>query len=500
MKKILAIDDNEINLELLFQIITKHYRDFSFLKATNGITGLELARKELPEIILLDILMPGLDGYEVCEILKKDNETSHIPVLMISALGANPEERTKGLNAGADAFISKPFMVSELQAQLNVVLRIKAVEDLLRKRNESLELSIKTEINKNLRKEERILQISEHARQFYWEIDKDDVIVYISPVIESILKIDPLDVIGKMCSSEFFQTNNKNMHIQLQQKSKIKEVEIELKAGNSNLWFIFSSFPFYEKSGKYAGTRGICFDITERKKAEIALLKNMKQIQKYQEKLKKLNVEIILIEERERRRIAENLHDSLGQTLSLAYLKLSAIDNMKYQSDTREKLNDIFGLLNKAINESRNLTYDLSPPILYELGLTPTFKWRLEQIEQLHNIRTQLIGEEINLNIKKEIIIFIYRIINELLQNVLKHAMATEIVLELSQKGNKYLISVQDNGKGFNNDRFFSEKKPASFGLMSIRERLESFKGHLYFKSAPGNGTKAIIEIPMYNN
>jgi PAS domain S-box-containing protein len=500
MKKILAIDDNEINMELLSQIVNQHYPNFLFLKASNGTTGIKMARNEKPEIILLDILMPGLNGYEVCEILKKDNTTRHIPVLMISALGGNPAERTKGLNAGADAFISKPFTVSELHAQINVVLRIKSVEDLLRKRNDSLELSIKTETNKYLLEEERILQISEHARQFYWEIDKEGEIVYISPVIESILKIKPLDVMGKISFSELFQTETKNRQIQLSEKSGIKEAEIELKVGNSKLWFAFSSFPIFDKPGKYAGTRGISFDITQRKKAEIALLKNMKQIQQYQKKLKKLNIEITLIEERERRRIAENLHDSLGQTLSLAYLKLSAIDNQEFQSDTRKKIDEIFNLLNKAINESRDLTYDLSPPMLYELGLIPTFKWRLEKIEHLHNIRTQLIEGKINLNLRNEIAIFIYRIVNELLQNVLKHAGATEIILEISQKNNKYFISVHDNGVGFNREKQKSEKNPEGFGLLSIKERLESFKGHLYLKSEPGTGTTAIIEIPVNNN
>jgi PAS domain S-box-containing protein len=500
MKKILAIEDNEINMELLFHIISQYYPNFIFLKAFNGTMGIELARKEKPEIILLDILMPGLNGYEVCEILKKDNTTSHIPVLMISALGGNPEERTKGLNAGADAFISKPYSVSELQAQINVALRIKGVEDLLRKRNESLELSIKAETNKYLREEERILQISEHARQFYWEIDKEDKFVYISPVIESILKIKPLDVLKKISFSELFQTVKNNPQIQLSEKLEIKEAEIKLKVGKSMLWFAFSSFPLFDKQQRYAGTRGICFDITKRKKAEIALLKNMKQIRQYQKKLKKLNIDITQVEERERRRIAENLHDSLGQTLSLAYLKLSSLDNRDFQPNTRKKIEEIFDLLNKGINESRELTYDLSPPILYELGLLSTFKWRLEQFEHLHNIQTQLIEGNINLNLTNEIAIFIYRIVNELLQNILKHSRATEIVIEISQKNNKYIISVKDNGVGFNLENQRNGKNPDGFGLMSIKERLESFKGHFHIKSKPGIGTTAIVEVPVNNN
>lgn len=496
MKKILAIDDNEINMELLFQLVKLHYPDFLFLKAYNGKTGIDLARQELPEIVLLDILMPGLNGYEVCGILKKDKTTSHIPVLMISALGANPEERIKGLNAGADAFISKPFDFSELKAQINVALRIKGVEDLLRKRNESLEYSIKNETTNYLRKEERILQISLHARQFYWEVDAKGIIVYISPVVEMILKIKPLSIIGKVSFSEFFHINRKNSHIQLSEETGIMDAEIELKVEKSKLWLAFSSFPFFDKNGQYAGTRGICFDITERKQAEIALLKNMNQIQQYQKKLRKLNLEITLIEERERRRIAENLHDSLGQTLSLAYIKLSAIDNREFQTETQLKINEIYSLLSKAINESRNLTYDLSPPILYELGLIPTFKWKLDQIEKSHNIRTHLIEGEINLQIKNEIAIFIYRIVNELLQNILKHASATRIVIETVQVNNKYVIIVQDNGVGFDKAKLNGNNMDG-FGLLSIKERLESFKGRLYLKSEPGNGTIAKIEIPL---
>ena len=388
MKKILAIDDNDINLELLNQLISRHYPAFQFLKAANGTEGVELAKTAKPELILLDILMPGLNGYEVCEILKKDKATRHIPVLMISALGGNPAERTKGLNAGADAFISKPFVTSELQAQINVALRIKSVEDLLRKRNENLELSIKSESDKFAQKEERFYQISEHARQFFWEIDENGDFVYISPVVETILQLKPLDILGKISFSRLFLADTINKHIQISMHEELQETEILLKIAKNDLWLTLRSFPIFNKTGNFAGARGICFDVTKRKKAELALVKNMKKVERYQQKLKKLNIEITRIEENERRRIAENLHDSLGQTLSLAYLKLSAIDTTGFTPITQKIYSETFSLLSKAIGESRDLTYDLSPPILYELGLIPAFKWRLEVLEKKEKLKT----------------------------------------------------------------------------------------------------------------
>jgi signal transduction histidine kinase len=171
----------------------------------------------------------------------------------------------------------------------------------------------------------------------------------------------------------------------------------------------------------------------------------------------------------------------------------------EFQANTRKAVNEIFSLLNKAINESKQITYDLSPPILYELGLIPAFKWRLEQIERTNNIRTKITGEKVDFNFKKDDNIFIYRIVNELLQNAVKHAKASEIDVEIMQKGNKYLISVRDNGIGFKVLKKVGTEKIGGFGLQSIKERLESLRGKLYLKSDPGNFTTATIEIPDKN-
>ncbi len=107
--------------------------------------------------------------------------------------------------AGADAFISKPFSQGELRAQIDVVLRIKKAEDLLRKRNESLELLIKDQTTKYLQSEERYLQISEHALEFYWEVDSTGIFSYVSPVIEKMLELKPEEIIEENSYITLFQ-------------------------------------------------------------------------------------------------------------------------------------------------------------------------------------------------------------------------------------------------------------------------------------------------------
>lgn len=502
MKKILAIDDNEINLVLLNQIIKLYYSDFTFLQATSGKEGIEMAVNEKPEIILLDILMPEMNGYEVCEYLKNESETRHIPILMISALGQNPMERTKGLNAGADAFISKPFSQDELRAQIDVVLRIKKAEDLLRKRNESLEVLIKNQTTKYLHSEERYLQISEHALEFYWELDSNGIFTYVSPVIEKILGENPENIIGEESYKSLFQLDTDKGKMSFLEecflnKKSFKSYEIELKVKNQKKkWLSVSGFPIFDKNEKYYGFRGVCYDDTNRKQGEIALKKSLEQIKRYQKKLKNLNVELTLVEERERRRIAENLHDSLGQTLSLAFIKLSSIVNEKFSPQVEKTISEISKLLNKAISESRTLTYDLSPPILYELGLVPAFKWKLEEIEEKHGLNTVLVGENQIIDIRKEYNIFLYRIVTELLNNVIKHSKADLVEMEVKKEKKYYYITVNDNGIGFKKQSKKKNNLNSGFGLLSITERLDGIKGRLEIKTAEGKGTRATVIIP----
>lgn len=502
MKNILAIDDNRINLELLFHVIKIHYPDFQFLRATTGSAGIEIAKTKNPELILLDIIMPELDGYEVCKILKSEKSTRHIPILMISALGQDSSERIKGLNAGADAFIPKPFSHAELKAQIKVALRIKEVEDLLRKRNESLEDLIKGQTNKYLKSEERFLQISEHAREFYWEVDSIGIFTYVSPVIEKTLEVTPMEIIGETAYSKLFQLNNekpgiKTNNIDLLNNSSFNDLEIELTIKSKNIWLSISGFSLFDKKGEYSGMRGVCYDITKRKQVEIALKKNVEQIKNYQKKLKELNTKITLVEERERRRIAENLHDSLGQTLSLAFIKLSSIIDENYSPNVKGIITEVSMLLDKAISESRTLTYDLSPPILYELGLIPAFKWKLEQIEKKYGINTIISGENEQINIQKEFRIFIYRIVCELFTNVIKHANAKLIELKIYKGEKMYYIIVRDDGIGFKKNLNNKATAKDGFGLMSITERIDSIKGEFQIDSILGKGTQAKIAIPF---
>ena len=165
MPKILAIDDKEDNLITISAILKAFVPDCQVITALSGPEGIERAKTESPDTILLDIKMPQMDGYEVCERLKKNKDTKHIPILMITAIKTDPKDLVMGLESGADAYLAKPIDESVLIAQVNTALRVKKAEDQLRNQKDLLEEMVLartaelTKANKRLEKE-----IKEHRQ------------------------------------------------------------------------------------------------------------------------------------------------------------------------------------------------------------------------------------------------------------------------------------------------------------------------------------------------
>jgi len=142
MQKILAIDDKMDNLITLSALLKNLMPDCAVITAQSGRGGIEKARAELPDAILLDVKMPDMDGFETCRRLKSGERTRHIPVIMITAIRTDPQSRIKGLEIGADAFLAKPIDEYELVSQVRVALRIKNAEDALREEKDSLERKV----------------------------------------------------------------------------------------------------------------------------------------------------------------------------------------------------------------------------------------------------------------------------------------------------------------------------------------------------------------------
>ncbi|MEI6852943.1 MAG: PAS domain S-box protein [Bacteroidota bacterium] len=140
--KILAIDDIIENLILLKEIILLSFPKAKLLTATSGMTGIEICKNEMPDIIILDVMMPVMDGFEVCRILKANKNLKHIPVLIMTAAHTEKAIRINALDSGADAFLAKPLDESELTAQIRSMMRIKLSEDRKKTEKQRLEMQV----------------------------------------------------------------------------------------------------------------------------------------------------------------------------------------------------------------------------------------------------------------------------------------------------------------------------------------------------------------------
>ncbi len=223
-----------------------------------------------------------------------------------------------------------------------------------------------------------------------------------------------------------------------------------------------------------------------------------RQITAYQEQLRQLNSELSLAEERERRAIAADLHDHIGQSLAFIRMRVSEFRTDKAFSDYEQNIQEILSLLDKTIQYTRNLTFEISPPILYELGLEAAIEWLAEQFEQKHGFSAQVASHTNGTVLAEEVQVVLFKCIHELLTNVAKHACADQVTISLSGNDGHFSVSVADNGIGFDTRHLDTGAHDSkAFGLFSVKERMRFLDGKFQIESRKGRGTTVTIGVPV---
>jgi len=239
-------------------------------------------------------------------------------------------------------------------------------------------------------------------------------------------------------------------------------------------------------------TLGIARNITEHKHAEKILLDHRAQ-------LKSLASQLSLTEERERHRLATDLHDQISQSLVISKIKLDQLRKSNSSGDFKEALDEISKYIGQVIEETRTLTFDLSSPILYELGFEAAVaEWLTDQIQERHRIETEFEDDGRQKPLDDDIRVLLFRNVRELLINVVKHAKAHKVKVSTRRIGEYISVGVEDDGVGFDPVEVASSAvKKAEFGLFSIQERLEQLGGQIEIESGPGRGTKITMTAPL---
>jgi PAS domain S-box-containing protein len=233
-------------------------------------------------------------------------------------------------------------------------------------------------------------------------------------------------------------------------------------------------------------------DITERKQAEQKILE-------YQKRLKKLAIQLTLVEEQERRRIAGQLHDEVSQTLAMAKIKLDTLRNSLQSEASAAVIKEISSSVEEVILETRMLTFELSNPILYEVGFEAAVEdWLNDNIREKHGIATEFYDDGLPKPLNENLKTMLFRNVRELLNNCIKHAKAGKIMVGLRRINDSIEVTVEDNGVGFDPAQVRTKTgKKATYGLFSIRENIENAGGYFEIESKSGAGCKTIMTVPL---
>lgn len=231
----------------------------------------------------------------------------------------------------------------------------------------------------------------------------------------------------------------------------------------------------------------VCEDVDERRRA-------VHRLAEARDQLRELNAELSRAEEDEAGRIARVLHDELGQTLAAARMRVCELRASEASEARVGRLEELRALVEQSIEVTRSLTFQLSPPILHDLGLAAALQALGEQTAQTHGLRFASVLEEGWPPPSDATGIVLYRAVRELLHNVTKHARASRVRLELGGSDGRLRIVLEDDGVGFD---VAACRDRRSLGLFHVRERMERLGGGFEIDSARGRGTRARLTLPL---
>ena len=212
------------------------------------------------------------------------------------------------------------------------------------------------------------------------------------------------------------------------------------------------------------------------------------------EKMKNLSSHLQLMREDERKRIAREIHDVLGQSLTALKMDITWLRNHLPPEDTalRKKSADMGDLVNSIIDSVRKISSELRPGILDDLGLNAAIEWYMEEFQKRSGISATVVFNPPELGLDEVRSVIMYRILQEAATNVVRHAGASEVRVTLSRRGDESVLTVSDNGRGITGEEI---RSPLSYGLIGLKERAESCGGRIELSGEPGMGTilRAII-------
>ena len=273
-----------------------------------------------------------------------------------------------------------------------------------------------------------------------------------------------------------------------------------VRKGGSRFWADVVITALRNRGGELTGYAKVTRDLTSWREADERIRESEERLRLAAASLQSLTRRLVQAEEAERRRIAGELHDRVGQTLSALNINLDIALGSLGESGPRElrmRLRDSLGLVDGTLSTIENVMAELRPPLLEEYGIGAALGWYGEEFTKRTNIMVECVDRapERTRDLRRDAAVALFRIAQEALNNVAKHAQATQVQLTVDADAQHVMLAVHDNGKGFN--PMASDARNTRLGMTTMQERVTAAGGSLEIESAPGKGTTLKARVPF---
>jgi PAS domain S-box-containing protein len=513
---ILMVDDQPAKL-LSYEVILAELGE-NLLKATSGKEALEHLLKTDIAVVLMDVSMPDLDGFELADLIRQHPRFERTAIIFISAVYMTDLDRLKGYQRGAVDYISVPVIPELLRAKVSIFAELhrkaKQLEGLNRElegrvaeRTEELERRAETlqQLNSELaRKNQELDAIVRTAPDIIFSRQADGARDYISDRFYEYTGAAPNSANGFgwldfVHPEDMERSMSQWMHCIKSGDNYESEYRIRGKDGQYR-WFRARAVPIRDFEGQIVKWYGTCSDIHDSKLLEQSIRASASELERLVDDrtaaLRRLSGRLLTMQDDERRRIARELHDGLGQELAAAKMMMDGIQEKNAAQTNRRVAKDASETINRAIQQVRSLSHLLHPPLLDEVGLLSAVRWYLDGLTKRSGIETSLdVQPPAFPRLGAELETAIFRIIQEALTNVYRHSGAKQAWVSLMQRDSQVTVTIRDDGKGIENP--VAELRPGSvgIGIGGMSQRAKEFGGELRLKNIVP-GTLVEVAVP----
>jgi two-component system, NarL family, sensor histidine kinase UhpB len=346
--------------------------------------------------------------------------------------------------------------------------------------------------------EERFRGLAENINEVFWLRSPDfKQLLYISPMYERVCGKSRESLQGKGLDLPGVHPEDRARLLEMVENFSGREFEIEyriLTKDGDMRWLRDRGFPIRNQAGEIYRIGGVAEDITERKEAEDRLKASREQ-------LRALSASLQSAREKEAARIAHQIHDDLGGLLTSLRWELEALDKMIQQPageqlsrTMRDKLANMVALTDTTIDTVRRLASELRPTILDDLGLIEAIEWHTQQFQARTGIECRCDSLVENLALSEEQSTALFRIVQEALTNILRHARATQVTIAITQEAGLFVLAITDNGRGITPAETANR---SSLGLLGMQERAHLIGGEVEISGESGQGTRLRVQVPL---